>query len=55
MRIVDPDFDPDNIPKKEIKDQDWKKLCPICESLMMDIQNEWKCDCCGYKEPTEKK
>ena len=48
MIVIDPDFDPDNIPKKETRDSDWKTQCPICESLMLVVENEWKCGCCGH-------
>jgi hypothetical protein len=47
MKVLDPDFDPDNIPKKQIRDQEWKTMCPICESLMLAQDGKWKCSCCG--------
>lgn len=47
--IRDPDFDPDNIPKrKEEMDADWKTICPVCESLVLEHGGKYKCGTCGH-------
>lgn len=52
-KLIDKNFDPDNIPKKETQDNSWVQRCPICESLVMEMSGEFKCSTCGHSE-TEK-